>query len=617
MLGRCARRWFVVCAGVIAGRGVALDQQLPPPFRVLLVVAYGATVPAVIEYNEGLRAELARDKAYEFDAEYLNMPRAPEPTNAEAFRSWLGSRFPAMHPDVIVPVGDAAAALLTNPEASPWPDVPVAFGLVTHPEKLHPSQHTTGITEHLAFRETIDLALRLLPASRHAVLVGGASATDRMFLDDLRTAAGSFAGQLDVTELAGLPAGTMEERLLSQPTGTITFLSTYFMDGSGQGWTTAHLARRIANVAPGPFFGVHGTLIGHGITGGVVVDYERSGHRMGELLRRIRAGEDPATIPVRPSGANRTVLDGRELYRWGVPDRLVPADAVIQFRTPSPWSLYGWRIVSIILALGCQTLIIGVLFLERGRRRLAEARARENLRVVAHLNRVGAVGELAGAFAHELNSPLGAVVNNAQAARRLLRKTPGLSEVVGCLDDIVSDAGRAGDVIQRMRRLIRKEEVSEAPVDIAAVIRDALRLVGQLAQDRDVAVSTDITTPLPKVSGDDVQLVQVIINLVLNAIDAVADVPADRRRIQVSVAQVGGGVEIQVADAGVGIPPASLKNVFEPFFTTKPLGLGLGLSITRSVVEAHGGNICISETPGGGTTFHVLLPTLASAEARA
>jgi signal transduction histidine kinase len=580
-----------------------------------LVYTYGPTLPAIIEFNSGLRAELPLGEGYELDAEYLNEPRVPEPTNKEAFRGWLGSRFTGARPNIVVAVGDSATGLLASPEAMPWPGVPVVFGLVAHPEKLHLPQRVTGIAEHLAYRETIELAHRLFPASRHIVVVGGASAVDRMLAEDLRAAAGSFAGQLGVTELLGLPALEMEERLRNQPEGSIVLLSSYFVDGAGQPWTAQQIAARISEVARGPLFSVHGTMLGHGIVGGMLTDYERAGHLVGQLLRRIRTGEDPSTIPVRLSGSNQVLLDGRELDRWSVPDGLLPTDAVIRFRTPGVWSRYRWAIASIALALVCQALLIGGLLLERRGRRSAEGRMRENLGVIAHLNRVAAIGELAGAFAHEINSPLGAVVNNAQAARRLLAALPMTSELVfACLDDIVRDAGRVGDVVRRMRRLIRKEDVRLASVDIAAVIRDALRLVEQLAVERDVTISVEPVAPGTTVSGDDVQLVQVIINLVLNAIDAVADVPADRRRIQVGVAQADGWVEIQVADAGVGIPRVSLKHMFEPFYTTKPLGLGLGLSITRSVVEAHGGNIRISETPGGGTTFHVRLPTSPAAD---
>jgi C4-dicarboxylate-specific signal transduction histidine kinase len=309
------------------------------------------------------------------------------------------------------------------------------------------------------------------------------------------------------------------------------------------------------------------------------------------------AAEEPPPRPERVVGLSQ--------YEPG------PAGAEIRSREPTVWSRHRWTFAAIGFALAIQTLLIAGLLLERRRRRAAEVRARDNLAVVAHLNRVGAVGELAGSFAHELNSPLGAVLNNAQAARRFIAAGPEHAhEVVACLDDIVGDAGRAGEVIRRMRGIMRHGDVRLVHLDVSTVIRDALRLVEADARDRDVVLSVEIAPSLPQVSGDDVQLVQVVLNLVMNAVDAVKEVPEERRQVRIGAFLRGDRVEIQVADAGAGIPPAQLARVFDPFFTTKPLGLGLGLPISRSIVEAHGGSIEVSPAPGGGAVFHVLLPTI-------
>jgi signal transduction histidine kinase len=273
------------------------------------------------------------------------------------------------------------------------------------------------------------------------------------------------------------------------------------------------------------------------------------------------------------------------------------------------WHRYRWQILAAAGALLFQGLLIaGLLVTWRGRL-AAERRARENLVVVAHMNRVGAIGELAGSFAHELNSPLGAVLNNAQAARRFLAQAPvQADEVTACLDDIVGDARRAGEVVRRMRGVLRREDVRQVPVDVAAVIRDAVRLVEAEARDRGVELTFEVDGGLPPLSGDDVQLVQVVLNLVMNAIDALRLAPPERRRIAVHAAAARSGVEIRVADTGPGIPPDQVERIFEPFVTTKPGGLGLGLAISRSIVEAHGGAIAARPVPEGGTEFLVHLP---------
>jgi signal transduction histidine kinase len=314
-------------------------------------------------------------------------------------------------------------------------------------------------------------------------------------------------------------------------------------------------------------------------------------------------------MAVERGGPYRTLLDGRELDRWHVPETLVPATAEVRFRDPGTWRRYSRQILFFSSALLLQTLLIGGLLLERRGRRMAERRAREDLAVIAHLNRVGAIGELAGSFAHELNTPLGAVVNNAQAARRFLAKGSERSaDVLACLDDIVGDACRAGEVVRRMRGVLRREDLRQVNVDVAAVIRDAMRLVEAEARDREVVLSTFVDPGLPPVCGDDVQLVQVVLNLVMNAIDVLGSMPPDRRRVAVIVVRSRHGVEIRVADTGPGIAPAQVARLFEPFFTTKAGGLGLGLAISRSIVEAHGGSIRALPVPEGGAAFHVFLP---------
>jgi signal transduction histidine kinase len=384
---------------------------------------------------------------------------------------------------------------------------------------------------------------------------------------------------------------------------------TYHLDTDGRNWDGRDFIQTLADVGRAPVFTVFSHFIGSGSMGGVVLDRADAGRRAMSLVTRILDGEPASAIPVEHGGPYPTVLDWRELERWRVPNAFVPAGAEVRFHEPGPWRRYSREILLLGTVLLFQTLLILVLLIERRRRRAAERQAREDRSVIAHLNRVGAIGELAGSFAHEINTPLGAVVNNAEAARRFLASGPERStDILACLDDIVGDALRAGDVVRRMRGVMRRDDPRRVPVDLAAIIRDAVRLVEAEARDRDVALELAAAADLPALTGDDVQLVQVVLNLVMNAIDALATVPPERRHVAVTAAPVRQGVEIRVADTGPGIPPAQLEKIFEPFVTSKPSGLGLGLAISRSIVEAHGGSIRVLSGPGDGADFRVFLP---------
>ncbi len=579
--------------------------------RVLAIYESEAARPVNLAFSSGLHASLPSASDIDLFTEYLDAERFSEPFYEGPFREWLRAKYADGPPEVIVAAGPTAIRLLADPEKTPWPGVPVVFGLADERAIAGMSlpRHFTGVTEHLAIRETIELALGLLPSTRHVALVGGASWVDRPLNEILRTEAAAFADRVDVSELFGLSMKELQERLRALPRGTVVVVISFYRDGAGRQWFAPESIRALASAAPGPLFSTHTHVLGTGIIGGALTDFEQAGRRVGRIVSRILAGEPVTALHVERSGASRIVLDGRELDRWHVPNARIPGGAEVRFREPSSWNRHRWSIAIVFAVLAVQSALIAGLLVQRRGRRRAEASARENLAVVAHLNRVGAVGELAGSLAHELNSPLGAVLNNAQAARRMVAGVPrDAQDLRECLDDIVQDAQRAGEVIRRMRGALRRENFQPSPVDVPAVVRDAVRLVEADARDRDVVLAVEVDAALPPVSGDDVQLAQVVLNLVMNGIDALARTPRERRRVRIRAVAQGDGVEISVTDSGSGISAAERERVFEPFYSTKPAGLGMGLAISRSIVEAHGGTIAVDAAPGGGARFHVFLP---------
>jgi PAS domain S-box-containing protein len=241
-------------------------------------------------------------------------------------------------------------------------------------------------------------------------------------------------------------------------------------------------------------------------------------------------------------------------------------------------------------------------------RKQAELEADAQRRELAHLSRVAMLGELSGALAHELSQPLAAVLSNAQAARRLLdRHPPDFDQLRSALDDIIRNDRRAGAVIDRLRALLRKGDIALQPVDLNDVAREVIDLAYGELTSRRVTVKSSLS-PIPPVLGDRVQLQQVVLNLVLNACDAMNSTDAADRQLALSTAIDDGFAEIVVSDRGPGIPNGQLERVFEPFVTFREQGLGLGLAISRSIVTAHGGSIRAGNNADGGATFRCLLP---------
>lgn len=234
--------------------------------------------------------------------------------------------------------------------------------------------------------------------------------------------------------------------------------------------------------------------------------------------------------------------------------------------------------------------------------------ARRHREELAHVVRVVNLSELSGSIAHELNQPLAIILSNAQAAQRMLAHVPpDLEEVRSILADIVHEDRRAGQVIQRLRALLKRGEAMLVPVSLNEIAKEVLQLAHTNLSSRGVEVSAGLCPDLPLVRGDSVQLQQVLLNLLLNAADAMSGNPPDKRRLHVSTSADESEVMLSVRDEGVGLP-ADIEGIFQPFYTTKAQGLGMGLAICRSIAAAHGGHLTAEAQGDSGAVFRLRLP---------
>jgi signal transduction histidine kinase/ligand-binding sensor domain-containing protein len=285
---------------------------------------------------------------------------------------------------------------------------------------------------------------------------------------------------------------------------------------------------------------------------------------------------------------------------------------------PFFWQTWWLRVVALVALAGTGGMVGWRRSHLRHRRELKELeRNRRHQAELAHVARVSTMGQLASSLAHELNQPLGAILRNAEAAELFLQEpSPDLDEVRAILADIRKDDQRAGEVIERMRALMKRREVERCLLDLNLLAGEVIALVRPDAELRRVRLVVEANPALPSVHGDRVQLQQVVLNLLLNALDAVKDSPPAKRRVAVRARPAGATVELTVSDNGHGIPADRLPRVFEPFFTSKPDGLGMGLPISRSIVEAHGGRLWAENNPAGGAAFTFTLPAAKEDDAK-
>jgi C4-dicarboxylate-specific signal transduction histidine kinase len=260
--------------------------------------------------------------------------------------------------------------------------------------------------------------------------------------------------------------------------------------------------------------------------------------------------------------------------------------------------------------------LVGQIFATALWRKKSNERMARQEQELAHIARVAAVGELVSILAHDLNQPLSAILTNAQATRRLIEHCgAGPRETDEALADIADDASRAGEIIRRLRTLLRKGDPSLGAVDVNRLLADSEPIVKAELREYEVAANYDLAAGLPLARGDAVQLQQVLLNLVSNACHAMSSIPRDQRELLVRTARGSGErddgadlVRFDICDSGPPVPREVFRRLFEPFFTTKATGLGMGLAITRSIIAAHHGRVWATQNPRRGITVHVALP---------
>ena len=285
----------------------------------------------------------------------------------------------------------------------------------------------------------------------------------------------------------------------------------------------------------------------------------------------------------------------------------------MEYRIAAPDGEWRWQSARGRADHGQTPRLLGVAT-DITQRKRAEVQAEQDRAALSHMTRVSLLGQLSASIAHQLNQPLASILGNAEAAQKMLEREPvDLPELREICADIVTEDHRAAQVIRRLRVLFKRGEPLFEPLDVSDMVRDTIELTRNMLTSRHVTLRMQLAPTLPLIAGDRVQLQQLVLNLVVNATDAMDDLAEAERVLTISTAFRAGAVSLCVADRGAGVATEALGKLFEPFWSTKAGGMGMGLAICRSIAEAHSGSVTVANAPEGGAVFCVLLPTLASA----
>ncbi|WP_225040555.1 sensor histidine kinase (plasmid) [Rhizobium sp. T1470] len=597
-----------------SGTSFPIVDRVP---RILILYPYDERLVATTVAGEALRSRLLEETDGKIDlfSEFLDLSRFPEADHVSRMGRYLAEKYAARRPDVVVALGKESASFISTNRGRIAPDakiVAAGFGNSTA-ENIDLPDDVIGAFTTFDIVKTAEMARKLQPNARHLYIIGGSSEFDREWLASARADLDEFSKSYETKYLEDLTIEEFIERASDVPVDSIILALTIFKDRAGRNFIPREAIRQIAATASAPVYGPYQTYIDHGVVGGNTVTFDSLGRTVGNLVIDAIAGKQVVDV----NAPQTYIVDARQLRRWGLAEEDLPAGTIQMYKERGFWEEHWLASTSVVAVVLMQAGVISILLFERRKRRQAESRSLLHLLEAVHLNQSATAGALSSSIAHELNQPLSAIRNNAEAASQLLRsEPPDLQLIQQILQDIQEDDQRAGDIIGRMRGLLKKRsEIDWQEFDLNDVASSAIHIIHGEAERRGITLNTNQpTTELP-VRADKVHVQQVVLNLATNAMDAMMDADSAKRILTFATGIEKERAELCVVDTGNGIPEERLSTIFEPFYTTKNAGTGLGLSISRAIVETYGGTISAYNRPEGGAIFRVVLP-LARREAR-
>jgi signal transduction histidine kinase len=714
--------------------GARAAETQPP--GVLILHSNQRPLPAGIVIEDTLRAVLpdALKRPVAIFSEYLDDEWSSLNAYGAAEAEFLRNKYGRRNIRVVVASAPLALRFATEFRDRMFPGVPIVHIAVPRDtlERMRLPTDIIGRPIDLDQTATLQLALRLHPGATRLVFVLGGAERDRIWERRVRAAVERLGPRIEVEYWSGLPTAEVLRRVGALPRNAVVFTPGYFVDGTGQVVTPRQSLETIAPASAAPVYGPLDTHLGTGIVGGYMTPYEDQAKQAGAIVVGLLNGATPGDTMSSPV-ARVPMVDWRQVRRWGIDERLLPADTVVKFRESTAWERY-WREISLGAAvLLFQAALIFALLLERRSRRgtasaleesqkqmdlaakaarlslwtwdttrgeirttaqsrqpyrglngppipfeqvvrsvhpadresfqravvrtltageeldieyrtvevdgsvrwvaargrapegdsrrlsgvalditervAAELQAAEDHTALRHVTRVSMVGQLSAAVAHQLNQPLAAILGNAEAAQKMLgRENLDLVELRAICNDIVSEDHRASEVIRRLSALYKRGDMKVEAIDLNELIGETLDLLRTELLIRHVTPLTELAAGLPAIEGGYVQLQQVVLNLVINAADAMSGVKPEERRLAIRTESSGTVIRLYIVDNGSGIAPEHLKTVFDAFWSTKAEGMGMGLAICQSIVSAHHGSITAANNQDGGATFCVSLP---------
>lgn len=584
------------------------------PKRVMLLHSFGLRFRPWSDYAETMRTEINRQSrnSVDFVDHSLVHARMSNVQSEEPFVHYLESLH-ADHPlDLIIAVGAPAANFVQQHRQRLFPKVPMIVTAVDQRRVQHDklTENDTVVSFANDIPAVFENILHVLPLTKTIAILVGASPIERFWSEEMRRELAPLTSRVELRWYNELSFEDILKDAGNLPPHSAIFSALMNVDAAGIVHETGNALNKLSARANAPIFSYDVSYFEGAIVGGPMFSVLEGSKIAAAVATRILDGEKAGDIKTPPIKYALPKFDWRQMQRWGISESDLPPGSSIYFRPSTAWETYRWQILAVCTVVALQCALITLLLFERRRRHSAEMDSRQRMLELAHVNRFSTAGELSASIAHEINQPLGSILTNTETAQLMLDSpSPDLAEMKEILADIRRDNRRASEVIRRLRSFVTKAPFQRQKFDLNDLVTEAVKFLSAQARARAIAMRSELTRMPLQISGDPIQLQQVLSNLILNAMDAASDAPGGERAVTVTTTQGEKYAEVCIADTGPGLPPEAATRIFDPFFTTKQQGMGMGLSIARTIVTAHNGKIVAENR--NGAVFRVRLPLVA------
>ena len=594
----------------------ALEPALAESKRVVLLHSFGQDFKPWSDYAKTIRSELQRQSPWQLDItdHSLVTARSRNEDPEASFVAYLSALFAEQQPDLIVCIGAPAAVFVQRHRPQLFANIPMVFTAVDERRVQFSalSKYDAVVPVRIDYLAALENILQVLPDTENVTVVVGTSPIEQFWKEEIGKAVKPLANRVSFTWTDHLSFAELLRHAAALPPRSAIFWELMLVDAAGAVHEGSTALLGLHAVSKAPIFSYDESFFGRDIVGGPLLTVLDTSRQTAAVAVRILTGESPRDINTPPITFSAPKFDWRELQRWGISESRLPPGSQVLFRELSAWQRYRWQITSVLLALLVQSAMITWLLVERLRRYRAETRSRKLSLEVIHLNGAAEAGALSASFAHELGQPTLAIALHAQRAETLLAQDqPELGKIKEAVVDISHATEHATAIIRQFGKLLkrRSDPEIEQETDLNAVIAEAVSVLATEANHRQVVLHAETDNGPLLVRANSIHVLQVLLNLARNAMDAMADSSSDTRRVAIQTAvHADRKVEVVVSDTGPGIPQPVIDEIFDTFYTTKPHGTGLGLSIARNIVETYGGTIWAENCPQGGASFHFTIP---------